>query len=165
MLRSLLQLHSAAEDLKDRTPAVARRGASNLLNHILMAMEQQVTGNTEVGAPDKPGDRLLILVGHDTNVANVAGLLHLDWILDGRRDDTPPGGALVFELWQDNSTDAWSVRVDYTAQTLEQMRSAQALTLDQPPDRVPVFVPDCGRQDMSCTWPEFSATVRQALQP
>lgn len=165
MLRSLMQLHSAAEDLKDRTPAVARRGASDLLDHILMAMEQQVTGNPEAGAPGKPGDRLLILVGHDTNVANVAGLLHLDWILDGRRDDTPPGGALVFELWQDSSTDAWSVRVDYTAQTLEQMRGAQALTLDHPPDRVPVFVPDCGRQDMSCTWPGFSSTVRHALQP
>ena len=163
-LRSLMRLHSADEDIKDRTPAVARAGASNLLNHVLMAIEQQATGKTVAGAPGKPGDRLLVLVGHDTNIANVAGVLHLDWILDGRRNDTPPGGALVFELWH-SSTRGWSISVDYTAQTLEQMREARILTLHTPPDRVPVFVPDCGRQDMSCTWPAFQATVRHALQP
>lgn len=164
-LRSLMQLHSADEDISDRTPAVARIGVSNLLDAILMAMEQHVTGQPVAGAPGKPRDRILLLVGHDTNIAEVAGVLHLDWILDGRRDDTPPGGALVFELWRDRSTGAYSVRVDYTAQTLEQMREAQVLTLSTPPDRVPVFMPDCGRQDMSCAWSAFAATVRHALQP
>jgi len=91
-LRSLMALHVAEEDIKDRTPVIARTGASNLLNRILLAIAQQVSGKPLAGAPGKPGDRLLLLVGHDTNIANVAGVLHLDWILDGRRDDTPPGG-------------------------------------------------------------------------
>ena len=51
-----------------------------------------------------PDDRLFILVGHDTNLANIAGALDLNWLIDGRRDDTPPGGALVFELWKSRST-------------------------------------------------------------
>lgn len=164
-LRSLMRLHIAGEDIEDRTPAVARAGASNLLKIILMAMKQQVTGKVVAGAPGKPGGRLLLLVGHDTNIANVAGVLHLDWILDGRQNDTPPGGALVFELWRSAGSGDWSIRVDYMAQTLEQMRSARILTLANPPARVPVFVPDCGRQDMSCTWPAFATTLRHALQP
>lgn len=164
-LRSLLQLHSADEDIAKRTPAVARPGASNLLDAILAAMEQQMTGRRVPGAPGKAGDRMLMLVGHDTNIANVAGVLHMNWILDGRRDDTPPGGALIFELWRSRGSGGWSVRVSYTAQTLEQMRDTQVLTPANPPDRVSVFVPECGRQDMSCTWPGFATTVRHALQP
>jgi 4-phytase/acid phosphatase len=163
-LRSLMQLHSAAEDMKGRTFAVARIDSANLLQHILAALEQHATGEPARGAPGKRGDRLLILSGHDTNIANVAGALRLDWILDGRRDDTPPGGALVFELWRSRDTGALSVRIEYTAQTLEQMRAAEALTLATPPDRVPVFVPGCSREDMTCSWQGFAATVRQALQ-
>lgn len=65
-------------------------------------------------------------------------MLGLNWIVDGHSDDTPPGGALVFELWQ--ATDgAYSVRVYYTAQTLQQMRQAQPLTSANPPVRVPVL--------------------------
>ena len=33
-------------------------------------------------------DRALFLIGHDTNLSNIAGLLNLTWIFDGRRDDT-----------------------------------------------------------------------------
>jgi 4-phytase/acid phosphatase len=160
-LRSLMPLHIADENLKERTPAVARIRAARLLDAILLAMEQQVSGKPVAGAPDKPGDRMLILAGHDTNIANVAGALDLDWILDGRRDDTPPGGALVFELWR-SAGGEWLVRVDYTAQTLEQMRDAQVLTLDSPPDRAPIFVPGCGRADLSCSWQGFAAVVKNA---
>jgi 4-phytase/acid phosphatase len=163
-LRYLMQLHSTDEDLKDRTPAIARVNSAYLLQHILMAMEQAVSGKRIAGAPGKPGDKLLILAGHDTNVANVAGALGLHWILDGRRDDTPPGGALAFELWRKPSSGVDSVRVEYTAQTLEQMRAAQVLTPANPPDRVPVFVPDCGRADMSCTWQGFAETIHHALR-
>jgi 4-phytase / acid phosphatase len=141
-----------------------RHAAANLLQHILLALQQQVMSKPVAGAPGEPGDRLLLFAGHDTNIANVAGALHLDRILDGRRDDTPPGGALVFELWRERSTGTYSVRIDYMAQTLEQMRTATVLTLTTPPDRALVFVPDCGRQDMSCTWQGFAATVQRALK-
>jgi 4-phytase/acid phosphatase len=33
----------------------------------------------------------------------VESLLDLNWILDSRRDDTPPGGAFIFELWRAQS--------------------------------------------------------------
>jgi 4-phytase/acid phosphatase len=164
-LRSLIALHTAASDFAQRTRAIAQMQASNLLDHVRRAMEQSVTGKPIAGAPAAPGDRALFLIGHDTNLTNIAGMLNLTWIVDGRRDDTPPGGVLIFELWHKRSTGDYSVRTYYAAQTLEQMRSAASLTLDNPPQRVPVFLPGCSQQDSSCTWPSFVETVNQAIDP
>ena len=88
-------------------------------------------------AMGKPSDRALYLIGHDTNLANVAGLLHLTWVADGRRDDTPPGSALVFELWQKRGTSEYTVRTYFTAQTLEQMRFSLPVTVAEPLARYP----------------------------
>jgi 4-phytase / acid phosphatase len=156
-------LHEAAADFTERTPAIARVYSENLLEAVVKALEQSASGKPVAGAPGKPGDRVLFLAGHDTNIAAVAGSLGLTWIIDGRRDDTPPGGALVFELWRSSAGGNYSVRVFYTAQTLQQMREAQPLTLDSPPARAPVFVPGCGIQDGSCTLEGFAATVRGAI--
>jgi 4-phytase / acid phosphatase len=164
-LRSLLELHTAASDFSQRTTPIARAQASNLLNHILLSMDQAVTGKTTKGALGRPGDRVLFLVGHDTNLSNVAGLLNLTWVADGRRDDTPPGSALVFELWRSRTSKQEFVRLYYTAQTLEQMRFATELTLAIPPNRVPLFIPGCSCKDFSCTWPEFSQMLLRAIDP
>jgi len=164
-LRNILQLHAAESEIAQRTPILARSTASNLLDHILKALEQSATGKPVAGAPGTPGDKLLILVGHDTNIATVAGALGIDWIIDGRRDDTPPGGALFFELWRSQSDASEFVRVRYTAQTLEQMREAQPLTAQNPPADAPVFLPACSREDLSCTWASFDAAVRADIDP
>ena len=162
-LRFVMQLDTASWEYGMRTPAIARMNASNLLDHILKTIEQSAKGARVQGALGKFGDRLVILVGHDTNIVTVAGALGIDWVLDGRVDDTPPGGALVFELWRSRDDGKPFVRVHYTAQTLEQMRKAQALTVANPPAEAPIFVPGCGRQDLSCTLEGFSAAVRQAI--
>ena len=107
---------------------------------------------------------MVILVGHDTNIVTVAGALGIDWIEDGRVDDSPPGGALVFELWRSATTGPF-VRVRFTAQTFEQMRKSEPLTAANPPAEAPIFVPACSRPDLSCTWDSFSAAMRQATDP
>jgi 4-phytase/acid phosphatase len=81
--------------------------------------------------------------------------------VDGRRDDTPPGGALIFELWRDAAK--YSVRVYFSAQTLEQMRSASPLTQKDPPQRVPLLLPGCSAQDLACPLPAFIETVNQVI--
>jgi len=162
-LRSLVDLHTAASDFAQRTKAIARMQASNLLDHVRRAMEQSVTGKPVSGAPAALSDRALFLVGHDTNLTNIASLLNLTWIVDGRRDDTPPGGVLIFELWKTGAS--YTVRTYYSAQTLEQMRSASSLTLSDPPQRVPVFLPGCSEEDSSCTWGSFVNTAEQAIDP
>jgi 4-phytase/acid phosphatase len=162
-LRSLMELHSAATDYTERTPALAKIAASNLLSVIDKSIEQAVTQKVIHGIPGKPGDRALFLIGHDTNLTNIAGLLNLTWIADERRDDTPPGGALIFELWRNRHTGQFSVRTYFTVQTLEQMRSSATLTLSSPPQRVPVFLPGCSQKDYSCTYATFTQTVQHAI--
>lgn len=164
-LQEVMQLHAAAAEFSQRTPVIARFYASNLLDNILKAMKQNATGKPVAGAPGKPTDRLLLLVGHDTNISTVAGALSLGWIVDGRRDDTPPGGALVFELWKEKATGDYSVRTFYTAQTLDQMRNSTALSLDVPPERVPVFLPGCSRSDSSCDWSSFEKALKTGIDP
>jgi 4-phytase/acid phosphatase len=164
-LRELLQLHVASEDIAQRTPYIARAQSSNILDHMLRSMRQAVNSRPVAGALSKPDDRLLILVGHDNNQANLAGSLGINWLIDGRRDDTPPGGALIFELWQNAQTGEYSVRSYYTAQTLDQMRNSTSLSLAAPPERVPVFLPACGRADGSCSWSGFEQALTSAIEP
>ncbi len=161
-LRSLLDLHTAAFDFAQRTLPVARIQASNLLDHIRRALAQAAAGHAVAGAPARVDDRVLLLVGHDTNLGNLAALLDLTWIADGRRDDTPPGSALVFELWE-SPQHAMSVRTYFTTQTLEQMREARALTPLAPPVRVPLYLPACSRADLSCDWSAFDKAVEHAI--
>jgi 4-phytase/acid phosphatase len=167
-LHMAIELHDAEEDYADRTPVIAKLHASNLLSTIVTALEQNATGKPLAGAPGKPDDKVLLLVGHDTNIATVAGVLSLDWIIDGRRNDTPPGGALIFELWR-ASSGGYSVRLYYTAQTLGQMRESAPLTATNPPALVPVVVPGCGAAagmdavGSACSLAGFEATVRRSI--
>jgi 4-phytase/acid phosphatase len=160
-IAAAISLHAAATDYTQRTPVIARASASKLLDGIVRSLQQAVEGRSVSGSFGRPGDRLLILVGHDTNQENIAGLLNLSWIVDGRRDDTPPGGALVFELWRSKSTHEYSVRTFFTAQTLDQMRNSVPLTESEAPDRTAVFIPGCSGADMSCDFQEFSTLLRR----
>jgi 4-phytase/acid phosphatase len=166
-LLEVMRLHAAYADLARQTPYVARLLGSNLLNHVLRSMEQAVKDSSVTGSLGKVGDRVLIIVGHDTNISNIAGLLGISWLLDGyQRDDTPPGGALVFELWQ-QAEGEMAVSTYYIAQGLEQMRKVIPLSLDSPPLTSPIFVPGCSRADqkMTCPWKAFQHTIESASDP
>jgi 4-phytase/acid phosphatase len=157
-LRQLMDLHTAATDFAQRTSEIAITQSAPLLAQIRLAFGQAVSGSAASGALGKPSDRALFLIGHDTSLENIAGALHLTWIADGRRDDTPPGSALVFELWKKPVGD-YVVRTYFTSQTLEQMRFSTELGPDNPPIRVPVFIPACSGEDLSCPLARFLAMV------
>lgn len=167
-LREVMRIHTAYSDLLRWTPYIARVQASNLMSHILQSIKQAVTQERAPGSLGKPGDRVLVLVGHDTNISNVAGMLGISWLLeDYQRDDTPPGGALVFELWRRPREGDYAVSTYYMAQSLEQMRKALPLSLDSPPAKAPVFLPGCSaaNEKMTCPWKAFLRTVEGAIDP
>ena len=166
-LLEILRLHAAYADLARQTPYVARLQSSNLLSHVLRSMEQAVRDSSVPGSLGEVGDRVLILVGHDTNISNIAGLLGVSWLLDGYPpDDTPPGGALVFELWQQAPAEM-AVSTYYVAQSPDQMRKVMPLTLQSPPLKSPIFVPGCSTADqkMTCPWTAFQHTIESAIDP
>jgi 4-phytase / acid phosphatase len=167
-LRQMMSLHTAFSDLLRRTPCLARTNGSNLVSHMLKSMEQAVAGKPVPGALGKPGDKVVVIVGHDGNLSNLSGMLGLSWLIESYQpDDTPPGGALVFELWRHPVTGAYTVRTYYTAQTLEQMRKSLPLTLTSPPAKAAVFVPGCSTADegLACGWKEFRRTLESAIDP
>jgi 4-phytase / acid phosphatase len=118
----LITLHNLQFALaKKRMPAAARAG-SNLLAHILASL-QQAAGQPATIAPLAPGDvHALLLVAHDTNLANLAGLLDVDWHDPRQPDDYPPGGALVFDLQKEGH--GYSVRLSSWMPTLDALREA-----------------------------------------
>jgi 4-phytase / acid phosphatase len=166
-LMRLMDLHTAASDLTRRSSYLAAAQASNALAHILKTMQQAATGKVVPGALGTLDSRAIVMVGHDTNLSNIAGMLNINWLIDGRRDDTPPGGALIFELWQKPDAAGFEVRAYYTAQTLLQMRNASPLTLDKPPARADVFLPGCttGDANFSCDWGKFQQILSAAIDP
>ena len=165
-LLRVLELHMVSADLTRRTPSLARARGSNLLAHVLRSMEQAATGKAAVGALDTPGSAVLILVGHDTNLSNLSGMLGLSWHLPGYPPDaTPPGGALIFSLWQQPETGGYSVRMQYLAQTLLQMQNATPLTLATPPAKKDVAAAGCeiATEGIGCSWETFAKTLREAI--
>jgi 4-phytase/acid phosphatase len=106
------------------------------------------------------------LCGHDTNLSNLSGMLGLSWRLPGYQpDDTPPGGALVFSIWQRPGAADYFVRAQYLAQTLEQMKDATPLSLSAPPAEEDLSIPSCESANASsgCAWDIFAKVIERAI--
>jgi 4-phytase/acid phosphatase len=155
-LRRLLALHSDYFELIHRTPALARLEASNMLSKIVATLQQAVERKAATGAIGPLDEKLVILAGHDTNLAGVASLLGVHWTLDGRVDDTPPGTQLSFELWQD-AHGAYSVNIAVAMQTLHQLREMEPLSAAAAPANQVLSAPECDGSAGSCTWEKFRA--------
>jgi len=161
-LLRVLEVHAVYADLMRRTAYLARARGSNLLALVLLSMEQAASGKAVAGALGSPGDTLLILAGHDTNLSNLSGMLGLSWRLQGYQpDDTPPGGALVFLLWRDDAGQD-SVTARYIAQSLDQMRDADRVTVAAPPVSQDVPIPGCRTRGSRCSWSSFKTAIEEA---
>jgi 4-phytase/acid phosphatase len=165
-LNEIMAIHTTYSDLARRTTYLARVQGSNLLNAILRSMEQAASRKAVPGALDKTGDRFLLLAGHDTNISHVAGLLNISWLIPGyQRDDTPPGGSLVFRLWQEEGR--YRVETLYIAQTLKQMHEATPLSRDSGPAISPISIPGCSVKGApyECDWNAFRQVMSNAIDP
>lgn len=167
MLRRLIPLHTKQFSVSTRAPLTARTQGSNLMAHMLWTLEQAAqSGESKPvpGAIGPPGTRLVYLSAHDSNLSYIGGLLDLHWTADGRTDDTPPDSQIVFELWRNSQTKHYTVRVRFRAQTIEQLRSAEVLTLRNPPIEVSLTPPGC-RVNQACPFSIFDQAVRGLLDP
>lgn len=139
-LRDLFVLHTLQFDLMERTRYIAQRQGSNLLATIAASIQ-----NVQLLSP-ATAPRLTLLVGHDTNISNIAGLLGLDWVIAGFQPNQPsPGGALAFEVLRDPVTDDRYVQLAYHAQSLLQMREQNKLSVANPAGSAVITLPGCSR--------------------
>ncbi|MFT4257876.1 MAG: histidine-type phosphatase [Pseudoxanthomonas sp.] len=142
----LLEFHTLKFAYEARPPYIAARAASPLAARMLEAM--------------RTGPKLTVLVGHDTNIANLGGFLDLHWTVPGYpQDDPPPGGALGFEVLSDAAGTQY-VRAFYRAQTMDQVRELQPLGEDNAPAYLYLDIPGCARE---CRFEDFDKLVRGKL--
>ncbi|MCC4595653.1 histidine-type phosphatase [Xanthomonas campestris pv. phormiicola] len=122
-LQRLIGLHNASFDHSKRALPTARAGGSNLLAHLLATL-QSAAGQVPTVTPLAPAQtRALVLLGHDTNLAQLAGLLDVPGTVPGQPDAYPPGGALLLELVRQGGRDYLQLRsVVPTLQALRENR-------------------------------------------
>jgi 4-phytase/acid phosphatase len=169
-LSNLMPLYTKAFGLVTRTPLSARTRGSNMVAHILDTLEQAAqTAQTQPamavpGAFGPVGTRLVYLGGHDSDLSRIGGLFGLHWTVGSVTDDTPPDSQIVFEVWQNSKSKQYIVRLFYRAQTFDQLRSAEALTLASPPAEVALTPPGC-RSGQPCPFAAFDRAARSLLDP
>jgi len=110
---ALSEFHALEFAILARPKPIAAANMAGLTPPILRAMAGE-------------GPKLLMISGHDTNVANLGGMLGLHWRVPGfAADDPAPGGAVILERLKDGVGNAF-VRAYYRAQTLDQLRAGAA---------------------------------------
>lgn len=138
----------------DRPPDIAKAAAGPLARAIVKAL----------GSP--AGSRITLLAGHDTNIADLGGLLGLHWRAASYPADTvPPGSALGFELYSDGRGRK-VVRAFFRSQTMDQLRHLEPLGPANRPYRAYLPIPGCGSAEdaLGCDLPTFTKTIEARLQ-
>lgn len=165
-ISQMFRVYDALLDLEFRTPYLAGVQSSNLASHIIRSILQAATGSAMTGTVGTPSDKIVVLTAANTNLAGLAGLFQLDWLVDGfQRDVASLGGALVFELRQSQRTGEFIVRTAYITQTMDQIRNRTKLTLATPPANVPVFIPGCSVDNTTfdCSLRSFLRVTQHAI--
>ncbi len=139
-IAKVMLLHNVSAELNRRTPYIAAHNGAILAKTVLAALEGE------------GGDTLKVIIGHDTNLSNLAGILGVSWTLPGQPDATPPGGALAFERWRDKQGHR-TVKLAFFYQPLEDMRAAAKKPLGR------VDIPVAGSFDA------FVRRVKKAIPP
>jgi 4-phytase/acid phosphatase len=139
---------------EDRPLYIAKAAAGPLANAMLDALSEADTA------------RIAVFAGHDTNIADLAGLLDLHWRVPSYpRDTVPPGSVLGFELLSDRAGVRF-VRAFYRSQDMDQLRDLALLTGERPAHYLYIDIPGCGRarEPAGCRLDVFAKLVRARLR-
>ncbi len=107
---------------------------------------------------------MLILVGHDVNISEISGMLHLRYQLIGQPDRTPPDMALAFEILQAANGQRY-IRLRIFYFKLKEMRNAVLQKRYYKPVVTAGFVPGCheGPDHDLCTLEQFQQLIRENI--
>ncbi|EEO27447.1 histidine-type phosphatase [Oxalobacter paraformigenes] len=138
VLRQIVPLHDRVFDATHRAPLLAKAGGQYLVKNI---------HDTLLSEQSQP---LSILVGHDTDIAYVGGLLGINWTVEGQgTNPIPPGSFMSFELWQKTDGNR-EIRIHFHAPSFTSLHAKPA----------PVVIPTKVPVDQSVYRPEaFSRLV------
>lgn len=152
----LSKLKNGYQDSLFTSPEVARNVAKPLVKYI---------DNALVGDAAKAA-KVMLLVGHDSNIASLLTALDFKpYQLHNQYERTPIGGKLVFQRWHDNGGNRDLMKIEYVYQSTEQLRNADALTLQSPPQRVTLALNGCPVDDNGfCPMDTFKKVMAEATK-
>ncbi len=110
--------------------------------------------------------KVTVLVGHDSNIASLLTALDFDaYTLPGQYERTPIGGKIVFQRWHDAKENRDLMKIEYVYQSTEQLRNADKLTLETPPQRVTLALKGCPVDANGfCPMDRFSKLMNEAAR-
>ncbi|VDZ61044.1 Glucose-1-phosphatase precursor [Serratia odorifera] len=154
--RQLAQLKDGYQDSLFTSSVVAQNVAKPLLTYI----DSALNGTDKAHSP-----KLTVLVGHDSNIASLLSAMKFKpYQLPNQYEKTPIGGKLVFQRWHDAKQDRDLLKIEYVYQSTEQLRNADKLTLEHPPQRVTLALEGCPIDKQGyCAWSDFKKTMQEML--
>lgn len=162
-LREVLPLHTMYARLMRGTPYLAKHNAHALVAAILHALRSTPAPGPEGTAT---GARLLLYLGHDTNLSNLGALLGVEWTLPDEPDPTAPDTTMAFELLRDGAGRHF-VRVRVYYQTLRQLRGAEVLDAGNPAGAVTLKPTGChaGPRAQLCSLDQLRRLFENSFHP
>jgi 4-phytase/acid phosphatase len=139
----------------NRTHYIAARRAALLMKRMLAALQGE----------GRNGSKVTLLLGHDSNIADVGGMLDIHWTSSSYpTDDVAPDDAVGFELLRDAAGHAFA-RLFYQGQSMYQLRHLTPLDAANPPDYQYIRLPGCrdAQWDGTCTLPNFVRAIRAKM--
>lgn len=119
-ITEIMALHNIYSRLMRANKAVAGRRGAALAQSIVDQLTDKPSDFTDA-APVPADAKLVLYLGHDGNLSNMAGIYDLHWKLPGQPDDTAPNTAMAFERWRDAQGHPY-VHVRLFYQTLAEQR-------------------------------------------
>lgn len=152
----LSKLKNGYQDSLFTSPEVARNVAKPLVSYIDKAL---VTDRAS--AP-----KITVLVGHDSNIASLLTALDFKpYQLHDQNERTPIGGKIVFQRWHDSKANRDLMKIEYVYQSAEQLRNADALTLQAPAQRVTLELSGCPIDANGfCPMDKFDSVLNEAVK-
>lgn len=135
---------------------MARNVAKPLVSYIDKALDTDRTS-----AP-----KITVLVGHDSNIASLLTALDFKpYQLHDQNERTPIGGKIVFQRWHDSKANRDLMKIEYVYQSAEQLRNADALTLQAPAQRVTLELSGCPIDANGfCPMDKFDSVLNEAVK-
>lgn len=165
-LRDASRLATEHRDLLQRTPYLARKRGSALAHKVTAAVTSARMLGFGVIDPAVRDAPLVVFVGHENNLWNLASIMDVSWLQAGfQRNQVPPGGALVFEVRENVKDKKLRVYTSFVAQNVDQVRNATPLAGEVLPARTILRLPGCSSTapGFPCTVEEFAVAMRNNL--
>ena len=145
------------------SPFIAKEAASPLLTFIQNSFADHGYNHPYIKEAQKA--RTVLLVGHNSNIASLLGLLGTaPYELPEQYEKIPVSGKVIFEKWRDKDGKAW-MKMEYLYQSAQQLRENSESEEKNLPRRITLKLADCPTSaDGYCPMEAFDHIVSDALK-